>query len=171
MSELKWLDEYSGQSTEELLALEKKYQAESLVLAFDQALQQKAEQIGYADLTDEERVVLAVEAIEREVNNGGYMQLFMNSSKELAPIFVESLRRIGCKDAANLTQEAIDIMEVEGDDRDESYDDDEDDMGEENESRDERLSECDEQYHDVAGDLSVPLLAFIKRNKDKITLN
>jgi hypothetical protein len=170
MAELKWLDEYSGQSTKALLALEGKYQTESLVLAFDQALQQKADNVGYADLTDEERVVLAVEAVEREVNNGGFMQLFMNSSKELAPIFVDSLKRIGCKEAANLTQEAIDIMEVEGESDEGDFDEEMDD-GEENESRDDRLSDCDERYCDVADELTGRLFEFIKKNRDKITLD
>ena len=54
-----WLDGYSGQTTDELIALEGEYRTDSLVLAFEQALMAKDE------LTDEEKVVLAVEALER----------------------------------------------------------------------------------------------------------
>jgi hypothetical protein len=38
MYDLKWLEGYSGQTTEELIALEGEYRIDSLVLAFEQAL-------------------------------------------------------------------------------------------------------------------------------------
>jgi hypothetical protein len=43
---LNWLDEYSGQTVDELLALEGEYRLDSLVLAFEQALDQKTERAG-----------------------------------------------------------------------------------------------------------------------------
>jgi hypothetical protein len=66
----KFLEGYSGQSTDQLLSLEADYRTDSLVLAFEQAIIQKAERNGVKSLSDEERIVLAVEALEREVNNG-----------------------------------------------------------------------------------------------------
>jgi hypothetical protein len=167
MKKLKWRDEYSGQTTDELISLEKKYRADSLVLAFETALQQKAERIGQERLTEEERVVLAVEALEREVNNGGYGQLFINSSKEYTSFFVSALNRIGCKDAAKLTQKAIDILGLKAPITVKAIDRL---LKKENQKRDERLGECDARYYEVAGDLAGYLLAFIKKNRDKITL-
>ncbi len=79
-----WLEGYSGQSVEQLLSLQGEYRTDSLVLAFEQAIRQKAEREGMQSLTVEERIVLAVEALEREVNNGGYDQFFANSSREFA---------------------------------------------------------------------------------------
>jgi len=111
---LKWFDAYAGQTTDELLALEGEYRTDSLVLAFEQALQAKESRVGSRRLTDEEGVVLAVEALEREVNNGGYGQLFVNSSKEYAPVFVSALNRIGCPEVAKLTQQAINVLEIDG---------------------------------------------------------
>ena len=102
----KWL-EYSGESAEQLLSLEGQYRTEALVLAFEQAINQKAEREGMPSLTDEERIVLAVEALEREVNNGGYDQFFVNSSREFVPTIVGALQRIGCKKTATITQRAI----------------------------------------------------------------
>jgi Ni,Fe-hydrogenase I small subunit len=72
---MKWmtdafLDSYEGQSTEELLALEREYRVDSLVLAFEQAIQNKSPD----SISTEESYVLAVEGLEREVNNGGYSQ-------------------------------------------------------------------------------------------------
>ena len=46
MSDLKWFDQYSGQSTDELIALEGQYRTDSLLLAFEEALQHKASRIG-----------------------------------------------------------------------------------------------------------------------------
>jgi len=167
MNELKWLDEYSGQTTDELIALEGEHRTDSLVLAFEQALDQKADRVGKAGLSEEELVVLAVEALEREVNNGGYDQFFINSSNEYASIVVDALNRIGCTETAKLTKEAIDILGIEGPITVEAIDRV---MEKENEERDEKLGECDDRYYEMAGDLAGPLLEFIKSNKDKITL-
>src|SRR5215470_8182521 len=93
---LPFLSSYSGQSPEELLSLESAYRIDSLVLAFEEAVGQKARRQGPQSLSNQELIVLAVEALEREVNNGGYEQFFINSSKEFAPIMVEALGRIGC---------------------------------------------------------------------------
>jgi hypothetical protein len=51
--------------------------------------------------------ILAVEALEREVNNGGYSQFFTNSSGEFAPEIVDSLNRIGCPVTAGITVDAL----------------------------------------------------------------
>ena len=69
-----FLPSWAGQSTDELIALAGKYRIDSLVLAFEQAIH------GKADVSPKERWILAVEGLEREVNNGGYAQFFLNSS-------------------------------------------------------------------------------------------
>lgn len=60
---------YSGQTTDELIALASNYRIDSIVLAFEQALDQRSLA---RELTVEESWILAIEALEREVNNGGY---------------------------------------------------------------------------------------------------
>ncbi|MDY0094070.1 MAG: DUF4375 domain-containing protein [Candidatus Vecturithrix sp.] len=167
MSEQKWLDGYSGQTTDELIRLQGEYRTDSVVLAFEQALDQKAERMGQDSLTVEEKVVLAIEGLEREVNNGGYDQFFINSSKEYAPIVVDALDRIGCADAALLTQQAINALGIKGQITVEAIDRI---MEDESTERDERLEEDNERYYEIVGDLAGPLLEFIKKNKDKITV-
>jgi len=167
MDKLKWLDRYSGQTTDELIALKGEYRTDSLVLAFEQALDQKAARVGQEGLTEEERVVLAIEALEREVNNGGYDQLFINSSKEYASFFVAALTCIGCTETAELTQQALDILGIEGQITVKAIDRV---MEEENPERDKRLAECDTRYYETVGDLAGPLLEFIENNRDKIVL-
>jgi hypothetical protein len=65
-----WLDQYGGETVEELIALGDTHRIDSLVLAFEQAMDQKVARVGY-ELACEERIILAVEALAREVNNGG----------------------------------------------------------------------------------------------------
>lgn len=160
MGEAKWLDGYSGQTTEELIALEGQYRTDSLVLAFEQALMAKDE------LTDEERVVLAVEALEREVNNGGYGQLFQNAPEQV-PYLVSSLKAIGSEPLAALTQEAIDALGINGALTVEAI---EAASGDGDDERDQRLSDCDDRYYEVAGDLAGPLFEFIKAHRNRIAL-
>lgn len=164
MPELQWLDGYNGQTVDELVALEGKYRTDSLVLAFEQAMDQKAARVGDAKLTDEERVILAIEALEREVNNGGYGQFFVNSSREYAPIVVGALRRIGCPTTAEITQKAATIVQRM------PITDEEIDNGTwgENDDRQEVLGECDTLYFERPENIEESLFAFIKANLAKI---
>jgi hypothetical protein len=167
MAELKWLDGYSEESTDELLALEGAYRTDSIVLAFEQALNQKEARNGAECLTEEERVIVAVEALEREVNNGGYEQFFINSSKEYASIIVASLRSVECEETAALTQDSIDALGIHGLITVEAINRV---MDIESDDRSKKLGECDKRYFKVAGDLSKPLLYFIKNNKNRVRL-
>lgn len=101
------------------------------------------------------------------MNNGGYNQLFINASKEYAPFFVTALNRIGCKETAALTQQAIDILGIDGKITIEAIDSA---MEQEDEERDEKLSDCDSKYYESAGDLADPLFEFIKNNREQINL-
>lgn len=167
MSDLKWLAGYSGQSTDELIGLQGEYRSDSLVVAFEEALDQKCGRCGLDGLTDEERVVLAVEALEREVNNGGYDQFFTNTSGAFAPFVVDALMRIGCPRVAALTEEAIGALSITGAVTVEAI---EAATEEDSDERDRRLEECDGKYYEIAGDLSSPLLKFIEANRDNIKL-
>jgi hypothetical protein len=110
MEKLEWLPEYSGQTVDEILALTDRYRVDSLVVALEQALEQKSARVGELNLSQEERIILAIEALEREVNNGGYSQFFTNSSSEYAPIIFGSLERIGCPEVAKITRRAIEAL-------------------------------------------------------------
>jgi hypothetical protein len=103
-----FLDSYGGQTTEELLALEGRYRIDSLVLAFEQAIQQKTQP------SPDESYILAVEGLEREVNNGGFSQFFLNSSGEFAPIIERALRAIGCPRTADIARDAVTALSIDG---------------------------------------------------------
>jgi hypothetical protein len=157
-----WLEGYSGQTVEQLLSLEGRYRIDSLVLAFEQAIQEKRQR-GEKGLTDAERVVLAAEALEREVNNGGYDQFFVNSS-DFAQDIVESLRCIGCKKTATITKRAIKALGVSQPTREEVNAA----MAAENERRSAKLTRCDDAYYEAAEPLADRLFAFIKANRPSI---
>jgi hypothetical protein len=166
IANLGWLDGCSGQTVEELLALEGKYRTDALVLAFEEAIRQKAKRDESQALTDEERILLAVEALEREVNNGGYHQFFTNSSREFAPTIVYSLQRIGCKKTAMITQKAIKALGIP-DLTAEAIDTA---MASDDEQRLAKLNRCDEAYYKNAEPIAERLFAFIKANKAAISL-
>ncbi len=161
-----WLDGYSGQSVEQLLSLEGKSRTDSLVLAFEQAISQRAEGADNQGLTNTEHVVLAVEALEREVNNGGYNQFFTNSSREFAPTIVDSLRRIGCKKAASITQKAIKALGVS----ELTVQAIDTVMATDDEQRLKKFAQCDDAYYKNAEPIAERLFAFIKGNKAGIRL-
>ena len=162
---LGWLDGYAGQNIEELLALEGKYRIDSLVLAVEEGIGQSLNRHGGQTPTDEERTVLAVEALEREVNNGGYDQFFTNSS-QFVPTILDSLQRIGCKRTAMITQRAIQALGI-SDLIAKTIDTA---MASDDEQRLAKLNRCDEAYYKAAEPIAERLFAFIKANKAGISL-
>jgi Domain of unknown function (DUF4375) len=162
-----WLKEYSGQTTDELIALASQYRTDSIILAFEQAVDQKAARIGSGGQTAEENVILAIVAFEREVNNGGYDQFFINLSKEYTPVIVDALIRIGRPDVARITQDAIQALGLDRPVTEEAVDRA---MESDNAERTAILNECGDRYFDLFVDLSEPLLQFIVANRSDVNL-
>ena len=100
-----------------------------------------------ASLTGVERAVLAVEALEREVNNGGYAQFFSNSSSEFSPYIVAALNQIGCPVTATTTQDAINARNDAA-----------------------ALSGCDDRYYGAGEAIADQLFAHIKSNPAEVRL-
>ena len=161
-TDLPFLDSYAGQSTGELIDLERSYRVDSIVLAFEEALQRKR------NLTQQEKVVLSVEALEREVNNGGFSQFFCNSSREFAADIGGALVDIGCPKTAALTQSAMSILAV---DVSMTSDEIEDAACDASEVQDEKLGELDAIYYQGEEEpIADKLFEFIKRNRSSITI-
>ena len=163
MSNLKWLNGYSGETADELIGLAATHRIDSIVLAFEQAIDQKAARIGEENLSSEERIVLAVEALEREVNNGGYKLFFTNSSQEYAPIMAAALRRINCPKTADITERALEIRRLMPliDARAQSI---------ANPERDRALNDCNGQYFKAVENIAERLFEFIKSSRAQIQL-
>ena len=106
-------------------------------------------------------MLLSIEALQNEVNNGGFQQFFSNSSCQYAPVVVASLLEVGLDEAAIIAQRAIHLLcvdEVTAESvsaaADRAVDED-----------DERvlggLEACDEQYFQIA-DIDEKLFAFVQ---------
>jgi hypothetical protein len=141
-----FLDSYEGQSTTELIALKDTYRTDSLVLAFEQAIQAKPE----TDLTESERFVLAIEAMERQVNNGGWDQFFLNTNNEFDSILVNALIAIDCLDNSEIASKAIAAFQGGAELKD--------------------FEELDNQYFAATESIADRLFQYIERHADKIRL-
>ncbi len=158
-----FLESYGGQTLDELIALESDYRIDSLVLAVEQALTDKLR----GQLTEAEMVVLAVEGMEREVNNGGYQQFFGNSSGEFTSFLVRALELIGCQKVATISADAISALALPP-----NYDDG---MVEEalvalSIDQSTKLEDCDNRYYGCDEPIADRLFEYIKSNRDSIRI-
>jgi hypothetical protein len=165
LPDLEWLPGWSGQTTDELLALEGRFRADSIVLAFEQALDAKAS-ANPQSLAEPEWVILAAEALEREVNNGGFQQFFINC--EYCSTWVaDALDRVGRKDMADLARKAVAALSASLPESSEA-------LSAQAAAGDPKimaaLEACDQAYYAHAGDLAPNLLAFIKQECSAIKL-
>jgi hypothetical protein len=84
--------------SDEVLALAETCRTDSVILTVEEALQRKA----VDELSSAERTVLVVEALEREVNNGGYNQFFLNEA---------AFAR--CADTARISRDAGAVLDIQ----------------------------------------------------------
>ena len=66
--------------------------------------------ISYQELTVAEKVFVSVWELEAEVNNGGFLQYFFNSSGDIASHCVLALEKIGALNVAALVRQAIGVF-------------------------------------------------------------
>jgi hypothetical protein len=111
MTEKPFLQEYTGQSTAELIALEGEYRLDSIVLAFANGLEHKAQQIGFDALSFPEKAVYVIEEFERQFNSGGFSTLFQNVPEYAEPS-VYYLTEIGCTRSAELCKQALQLLDI-----------------------------------------------------------
>lgn len=176
MSQLPFFQKYDGQTIDEIIALRSRFRDDSLVPAIESALVQRdgwfdlgSEQIEHAilALTEAERVIMAIEAMEREVNNGGYGQFFINSSKYFAPYIVQALQTIGCTGFANLAASAIAELRLphkfDGDACDKAYMTHRDEINP-------KLLELGERYYQTDEPIGDKLFSYIEQHSSEIRI-
>jgi hypothetical protein len=162
VAERKWLEGSGGRSIGQLIELEDTYRFDSIVIAIENALLAKTE------VNATERVVLTVEAMEREVNNGGFQQFFLNSSNEFAPVLVAALQQIGASKTAGIADRAARAIGATSDWPSERY---ERAASEADEDTLRELSACDESYYASGEAIADMLFEFIKVNQANIDPN
>jgi hypothetical protein len=107
--------------------------------------------------------VLSVLALNREVGNGGFDQFFFNSSRHFAPAIVDDLVRIDCVEIADITQRALDALNLP----DLTVASIETAMKTENAERTRALNRCNIAFYNTRG-VFEHLLAYVKAHKDGI---
>lgn len=152
---LPWKD-YAGESAQALVAVRARFRVDSLVCAFEEAL------MGKAELSEPERVVLAVEGLEREVNNGGFSQFFINSTWEYVPFIVDALTLINCPSAASITNQAIASLNLPAEITEEAIRDALTDEVEE------ALNQYDDQFYEYPDPIAEKLFDYIATHVNEI---
>lgn len=189
-----WNRGYSGETLGELLALSNDYAVDSLAFPLEMAIEQKLNRVGEDALSEEEHIILAIEALEREVNNGGYSQFFINSSRVYTPLITHALRRIGCPKTAGITERAIKAAGFSGLDpaaMQKALDDYQEDWVRQNSHRivndagrhnemvdrestaegralEEALNQCDQDYYSSGEFIAEKLFQFVEANATTI---
>jgi hypothetical protein len=165
LADLGRVEGYSGQAVDEILSFEGTEGVHSLLFALEQAIQEKVKVSGPLKMTGVERMVLSVMGLSREVNNGGYGQFFRNSSRRFAPVIVDDLVRIGCPEIGDITQQALDALDLPK----LSLAEIEAAMARESVQRDRALKRCDIAFYE-RGELSDRLFAYVKAHQAGITI-
>ena len=158
-----FLEGYSGQTIQQLIAMKDSHRIDSLVLAIEQAVGTKPR----TENSDAERVVLAVEALEREVNNGGYQQFFTNSSCEFTAFVVQALQLIGCPKCAAITADAIGVLDLPDHFDADAVDQAASGLSDENS---EKIGACDSRYYENDESIDERLFAYIEQHAIEIQI-
>ncbi len=141
---------------------------ENFIVALDQYIAEKCE---YGDkmevLNVDQRVLYITQALEMEVNNGGFAQFFFNSDGCFGNELVASFEKIGAKKTAEICKKAISIygdkVPTDRDEREEILTPDDE---KEEERIEEILDECDDAFFEYEDDLLELNYQFIINNKE-----
>jgi hypothetical protein len=118
---------------------------------------------GFAALTRAEQVAYCVDALEREVANGGFDQFFWNYSGDTAHETLEALQAIGAPQAAALVREAIACFP--GGKVPSSREERERLLESMGEAPREKWSQLDDRFHEYPDDLTGLMRAYVRENR------
>jgi hypothetical protein len=158
-----FLNGYGGQTVQQLIAMKETHRIDSLVLAVEEALSSKPE----SELSEPERVVLAVEAMEREVSNGGYEEFFTGPTAKFTPFILRALELIDCPKVAAISLDAVALLELpdrfDGDAVAHAGSELSDDARE-------KLHECDSRYYENDESIEQHLFDYIEEHQQAIRI-
>ena len=117
-----------------------------------------------AEMTEPQKLFNYNQDLEREVNNGGFSQYFLNSSGDNAHETVLSLKAIGANKTADLLQKAIDqfpskIVSKNRDKRTEIVEEIE-------ETVEEVWNDLDQKFYEYEDDLNTLNIEYVRKHKE-----
>ena len=112
-------------------------------------------------LNEYERVFFVAQVVEAEVNNGGFLQFFDNSSGNFANEIVDSFTKIGALKTAKICEKAVAVFNG-------YIPTDRDERGDLLESLDcdEILDECDDEFYEYEDNLEELNIEYIKTHSE-----
>ncbi|MBZ0246198.1 MAG: DMP19 family protein [Cyclobacteriaceae bacterium] len=114
-------------------------------------------------LTDPQKNFYYNQNLEREINNGGFSQYFINSSGDFAHETINSLRAIRADHTANILQSAIDQFpdKMVPRDRDERTEL----VGRIEETANEKWEELDQKFFEYKDDLNSLNIEYVRKHR------
>lgn len=114
-------------------------------------------------LTEPQKVLLFVENLEREVNNGGFNQFYFNSSGDYAHETLDGLKTIGANKMADILAKANSVWP------DQTVPKDRTERQEVQETIEEQADpvwgQCDDDFYEYPDDIAGLLLDYVKQHK------
>lgn len=125
----------------------------------------KEAEIGYADLSDAEKSVYCIDSLSREMENGGFGQLFHHDSGALIKDMLLALENIKAKHTHAVVQQVVDYfpnseVPIDEDERIEAFDVLALDLVDE-------IAACDERFYDARENLVGLTLKFVAKNRQQ----
>ncbi len=122
----------------------------------------RATEHGYGDLNSAEKTVYCIDNLSREMDNGGFSQLFHHDTGALCLDMLEALAQIRAKNTLAVVQQVVNffpngIVPEDEDERISSFDQLERELVDE-------IAECDDRFHDVGENLVELTLKFVAKN-------
>ncbi|WP_157811891.1 DMP19 family protein [Tenacibaculum sp. SZ-18] len=135
-----------------------------IIMEIDTYLNKKCEYGEKVDrLNESQKVLLIVENLEREINNGGFHQFYWNSSGEYANETIDALIKIGANETAEIVKKANSEFKNEIVPKDRAERHNELELIEEKAK--ENWNKCDSEFYEYQDNLIELLIAFVIKNK------
>jgi len=134
-----------------------------LIIALQERVALRESEVGFDGLSEPERVFLCVQDVESEVNNGGFLQYFYNSSGNRALFASRSFETIGASHTAGIVKRACAVF-PNGEppsDRTER----EELLERIEEQIEDALSELDDAFYEYNDDLENLVLTYVKKHQ------
>jgi hypothetical protein len=114
--------------------------------------------LGFDSLSEVEKTAFIIDGLEREVNNGGFPQFFLNSSGDHAAATPAALRAIGAPEMARIVEAALAPFGPAGPSSDQATRQNQlDSLGE----AEEVWSGCDSRFYEYPENLALLLRRFV----------
>ncbi|WP_131248763.1 DMP19 family protein [Aquimarina atlantica] len=146
---------------EKVLKIER---SDMIVVKIDSYLNEKCEYGQKIDrLNEPQKVLLIVENLEREINNGGFNQFYWNSSGDYANETIDALIKIGAKKTAEIVKKANSKFKngIVPKDRTERQNE----LELIQEKAEESWNDCDSDFYKYEENITELLISYVLRNK------